>query len=115
MNLAIAVEKRKHPKHQNDYKVWYLDVDSHGNVVGIGVKTKDELIQNLFENYRQAGKSNWKAFTKDSEKSTPIEAFHFISRNIYENTHFGNLPTLNEFQQTLNELQMNLELNSIAS
>ncbi len=114
MYLAIAVENKHHPKNQNDYRVWYLEIDECGQVVSVGVKTKQELVENLFENYRKTGKSNWRAFQKDAEKSTPIEIFDFVSMNLHENTHFGNLPTLNEFQNVLDTLQSRLEFRSIA-
>lgn len=114
MNMAIACEPIKQNKTQNDYKVWYLEIDDRSLVVGVGVKTKDELIADLFAHYGKTGKSNWRAFKKGAEHSTPIEIYDFISKNLYENTHFGNLPTLSEFQTTLESLQMNLELRSIA-
>jgi hypothetical protein len=114
MFLAIAVESKHHPKNQNDYRVWYLEIDDAGQVVSVGVKTKEELVGNLFDNYRKTGKSNWRAFQKGAEKSTPIEVFDFVSMNMHENTHFGNLPTLSEFQTVLNTLQSRLELRSIA-
>lgn len=114
MFLAIAVETKQHPKSLNDYKVWYLEIDECGQVVGVGTKTKQELVENLFENYRKTGKSNWRAFQKGAEKSTPIEIFDFVSMNMHENTHFGNLPTLSEFQNVLDTLQSRLELRSIA-
>ncbi len=114
MYLVIAVENKHHPKNQNDYRVWYLEIDECGQVVSVGVKTKQELVENLFENYRKSGKSNWRAFQKDAEKSTPIEIFDFVSMNLHENTHFGNLPTLSEFQNVLDTLQSRLEFRSIA-
>ena len=115
MFLAIAVESKQHPKNQNDYRVWYLEIDAAGQVVGVGVKSKQEMVENLFENYRKTGKSNWRAFQKGHEKSTPVEIFDFVSMNMHENTHFGNLPTLAEFQETLNRLETSLELRAIAS
>lgn len=114
MFLAIAVETKQHPKNQNDYRVWYLEIDSSGQVVGVGVKTKQEMVENLFENYRKTGKSNWRAFQKGAEKSTAVEIFDFVSMNMHENTHFGNLPSLSEFQTVLDTLQSRLELRSIA-
>lgn len=114
MFLAIAVETKQHPKNQNDYKVWYLEIDGSGQVVSVGVKTKTELVEHLFDNYRKTGKSNWRAFKAQAEKSTPIEIYDFVSMNMFENTHFGNLPTLNEFQKVLDTLQSRLELRSIA-
>ena len=114
MNLAIAVESKQHPKNQNDYRVWYLEIDECGQVVGVGVKSKSEMVENLFENYRKTGKSNWRAFQKGAERSTPVEIFDFVSMNMHENTHFGNLPTLNEFQSVLDTLESRLELRSIA-
>ena len=115
MFLAIAVEPNKHPKNQNDYRIWYLELGATGEIHGIGVKGKDQVIESLFANYQKTGKSNWKAFTKDSETSTPIEVFDFVSRNTFENTHFGNLPTLGEFQKTLDHLNMNFEIRPLAS
>ena len=114
MFLAIAVENKQHPKNQNEYRVWFLEIDSSGQVVGVGVRTKTEIVENLFENYRRTGKSNWRAFQKGAEKSTPVEIFDFVSMNMHENTHFGNLPTLSEFQSVLDTLQSRLELRSIA-
>jgi hypothetical protein len=114
MFMAIAVETKQHPKNQQDYRVWYLEIDQSGQVVGVGVKNKQELIENLFENYRKNGQSNWRAFAKGAERSTAIELFDFVSMNMHENTHFGNLPTLSEFQSVLNALQSRVELRSIA-
>ncbi len=114
MNMAIAVETSKHPLHQDNYMVWYLELSKEGDVIGIGKVTKEELMEDLFENYRKHGKSNWRAFLKDREESVEIEIYDFIARNIHENTHFGNLPTLAEFQETLNALQLGMELRSVA-
>jgi hypothetical protein len=114
MFLAIAVESKQHPKSQNDYRVWYLEIDDQGQVVGVGVKTKQELVENLFESYRRTGKSNWRAFLKGAEKSSPVEIFDFVSMNMHDNTHFGSLPTLSEFQTVLDTLQSRLEFRSIA-
>ncbi len=114
MNLAIAVESKLHPKNQNDYRVWYLEIDECGQVVGVGVKSKKELVEDLFENYRKTSRSNWRAFRRGAESSTPIEIFDFVSMNMHENTHFGDLPSLSEFQHVLNTLQSRLEFKSIA-
>ena len=114
MNLAIAVESKQHPKNQNDYRVWYLEIDECGQVVGVGVKSKEQMVENLFENYRKTGKSNWRAFQKNAESSTPVEIFDFVSMNMHENTHFGSLPSLSEFQNVLDTLQSRLEFRSIA-
>ena len=114
MNLAVCVEPNKNLKKKNDYKVWYLEMDNSARVIGIGVKTRSQLIRSVLENFQKTGKTNWRCFQKESEKSTEIEVFDFISMNNTENTHFGNLPTLSEFQSTLNALQANFELRSIA-
>lgn len=114
MFLAIAVESKQHPKNHNDYRVWYLEIDQSGQVVGVGVKTKEEMVANLFQNYSKTGKSNWRAFQKGAERSTPVEIFDFVSMNMHENTHFGHLPSLSEFQTVLDTLQSRLELRSIA-
>lgn len=115
MKMAIAVETFKHPDKNSDYKVWYLSLSQIGEVVGIGVATRKELVQSVFQQYQKSGNSGWRAFCKDSEESRPIEVFDFIAQNTQENTHFGNLPTLSEFQETLNQLQLNLELKAVAS
>lgn len=114
MFLAIAAEAAKHPGRRQDYKVWYLELDERKEVIGIGVKTREELVKALFEEYRKNGRSTWRAFQKDAESSTAIELTDFISQNIYENTHFGNLPSISEFQETLDCLHLNLELRAIA-
>lgn len=114
VKMAIAAETFKHPSRRGDYKVWFLKIDHYGRVAGIGVMNREEIVQDLF-NYQQNGlKSPWRVFKKGSEASEPVEIFDFISQNMFENTHFGNLPTLSEFQETLNHLQLNLELKSIA-
>ena len=115
MFLAIAVENKKHPLQQNNYRVWYLELGQTGEVVNIGVKSKEELIKSLFLNYKETGKSNWKAFLKGSDQSTSIDAMDFVGKNNFENTHFGNLPTLSEFNQTIKQLNLNFEVRAIAS
>jgi hypothetical protein len=114
MNMVIAVETSKHPFNQDNYKLWYLELTKEGTVIGIGTITKDELVESVFNNYRKTGETGWRAFLKERDHSTPIEIYDFIARNIHENTHFGDLPTLAEFQETLNALHMGMELRSIA-
>jgi hypothetical protein len=114
MYLAVAVETSKHPSKKQDYKIWYLEVGPDGKVQGVGVKNREDLITSIFENYRLTGNTNWRCFQKEREESTSIEIYDFIAMNNYDNTHFGNLPTLSEFQLTLDSLQANLELRSIA-
>jgi hypothetical protein len=114
MNMAIAAEVQKHPSRKGDYKIWYLKINRDGNVYGIGVMTKDELLKDLFSCQAKNGESHWRAFLKDQEQSVPVELIDFIAINDFENTHFGNLPTLCEFQETLNCLSYNFELRSIA-
>ncbi|MBT3586822.1 MAG: hypothetical protein HN509_18060 [Halobacteriovoraceae bacterium] len=115
MYMAIACEAFKHPQNRSDYKVWYLEIDAGGNVVGIGVKTREQVVESIFNQIRRTGVSNWRAFRKNADKSTTIEVYDFISQNMHENTHFGNLPTLSEFHETLEYLKMNFELRAIAS
>lgn len=114
MNLAVCVEPNKKPGEMHNYKVWYLELNSSGRVVGIGVKTREELVRSVLENFKKTGKTNWRCFQKEREASTEIEVYDFISMNTYENTHFGNLPTLSEFQSTLDSLKSGFELRSIA-
>jgi hypothetical protein len=114
MFLAIAVENKQHPHGNLDYRIWYLELNSQGKVIEIGVKSKNELIQSIFENFQKTGQTKWRAFEKGSESSRPIEIFDFISMNLNENTHFGNLPTLSEFQLVLDQLQLGIELRATA-
>ncbi len=114
MNLAVCVELNKNPAKKTDYKVWYLELDSRSNVVGIGVKSKAEVIESVLLNFKETGETHWRCFQKDKEASTPIEVVDFIAMNSLENTHFGELPTLSEFQKTLDTLRANFELRSIA-
>ena len=114
MYMAIAVETSKHPTTRGEYKIWYLELSEAGDVISIGVKPKKEVIASIFEHYRKTGKTNWRAFLKDEERSIPVEIFDFIAQNMNENTHFGNLPSLAEFQETLSCLKLNLEMRSIA-
>lgn len=113
--MAVAVETYRHPLKRSDYKVWYLELNKNKDVVGIGVKTREELVASVFKNYHHYGQSGWRAFCVGAEESSPIEVVDFIAQNSRENTHFGNLPTLSQFQLTLDHLQMSLELQSIAS
>jgi hypothetical protein len=114
MYLAIAVETKQHPRSKNEYRVWYLEIDQSGQVVSVGAKSKQEMVESLFANYRKSGRSNWRAFQKGAERSTPVEIFDFVSMNMHQNTHFGTLPTLCEFQIVLDTLQSRLELRAIA-
>ncbi|MDH5415305.1 MAG: hypothetical protein OEW87_14300 [Flavobacteriaceae bacterium] len=114
MNLAVCVEPNKHPEKKNDYKIWYLELTPAGKVVRIGVKSKEELVASILENFNKTGKTNWRCFQKERECSTEIEVYDFISMNMFENTHFGNLPTLCEFQATLNALESSFELRGVA-
>ena len=114
MNLAIAVETLQHPQHRQEYRVWFLELDAAGTVVGMGVKTRQQLIESLFESYRKTGQSNWRAFRKGADRSSPGEVSDFVAMNMHENTHFGELPTLSEFQGVLDALHSQLEIRSIA-
>lgn len=110
MFLAIAAQTYKHPKNKSNYRVWYLELNELGSVIGIGVKTREELVQSLMSSYKAKGKSNWRAMLKGHEQSSPIELYDFISQGMFENTHFGNLPTIDEFQEVLDRLEANLEI-----
>jgi hypothetical protein len=114
MYLAVAVETTRNPEQKQNYKVWYLEIGPNAEVRNVGVKTREELLKSIFDNFKLTKKTNWRCFRKDQEKSSPIEIFDFIAMNQGENTHFGNLPTLSEFQSTLDSLKTNLELRSIA-
>lgn len=110
MFLAIAAQTFKHPSKKQSYRVWYLEINEVGDVVSIGVKNKEEILQSLMQGYKKKGKSIWRALLKDQEESTPIELYDFISQGMFENTHFGNLPTIHEFQAVLDRLQANLDI-----
>ena len=114
MYLAIAVETGTNPSNSRDYRIWYLETNSFGEVVNIGVKNKEDLIQSCFTNFQLTGQTNWRAFRKGSEASETIEITDFVAQGMFDNTHFGNLPTLEEFQTTIDALKMNLKLKMIA-
>jgi hypothetical protein len=114
MYLAVCVEPNKHPHKKHDYKVWYLELNSTGRMIGVGVKNREQLVKSVLTNFQATGKTHWRCFQKEREASTEIEVYDFISMNTFENTHFGDLPTLSEFQTTLDALQSNFELRSIA-
>lgn len=114
MFMAIAAEQDYRNFNRNSYKVWYLEINKAGDVVGIGSKSKEEVVESIFANYSKTGVSNWRAFSKNKDESHAIEIYDFISKNENENTHFGNLPTLSEFQSTLNALSGDYELQAIA-
>jgi hypothetical protein len=113
-NLAVATELKTGALNQGDYKIWYLKINSFGEVFHIGTMTKEELIADIFKNFQKTGQTLWRAFLRDETQSSPIEIFDFIMQGMFENTHFGNLPTLSEFQKVLDYLELNLELRSIA-
>ena len=115
MYMAIAVEPSKNVGQKSNYKIWYLQFNDHHEVVNIGVKSRSELVKSILENYNRSGKTNWRAFKRTAKESTAIEVFDFISMGSFENTHFGDLPTLEEFQDTINALQMKMEISAIAS
>jgi len=115
MFMAVAAQTFKKESGTNDYRVWFLEMTSTGEVVGIGVMERKELVENVFKNFHNTGRTNWRSFAKGAVQSKPIEVYDFISQNPLENTHFGNLPTLNEFQKTLAQLEMNLEVSRMAS
>lgn len=114
MFMAIAVETMKHPDNRHDYKVWYLEMNRFQDVIGVGVMTREEMVKSIFSQYRKTGHSGWRALLKGEEQSKEIEVFDFIAQNTLENTHFGNLPTLSEFQDVIDRLRLNLEVRAIA-
>jgi len=109
--MAIAVEPAKNLQEPENYRVWYLQLNSRKEVIGIAVKARKDLIHQLLHQYKQYGKSLWKAFLLGQSESTIIELFDFISMGQFQNTHFGVLPTIHEFQGTLDRLKSTRELN----
>ena len=115
MFLAIAVESNKHPKNQNDYRVWYLELGASGDIHGIGVKSKDQVIESLFANYQKTESLTGRLSLKTQKHRHQLRYLILFRSNTFENTHFGNLPTLSEFQKTLDQLNMNFEIKPLAS
>jgi len=111
--MAIAVEHPKHPTRRDQYHIWYLEIDDRNRVVGVGKKSREELVESLFRSYKATGHSNWRAFKKGAEQSSPIELHDFIAQNLFENTHFGELPNLAEFQETLDLIRNRLDLKQL--
>lgn len=114
MYLAIAVEPQVTATNPRDYRIWYLETNSFGEVVNIGVKDREDLIQSCFTNYQLTGQTQWRVFRKGSEKSEAIEITDFVAQGMFDNTHFGTLPTLEEFQGTIDALKMNLKIKKVA-
>lgn len=112
--LAIAVSPAPKSAPRSDYKIWYLELNDRKEVIGIGVKDREHVVKDLFDCYRKTGRSNWRAFKQGEEASTPIEIFDFIAHNLQENTHFGNLPTLSQFQHTIKMLELKFEIQQVA-
>lgn len=110
MYLAVAVEYSPHPSKKTDYRIWYLTLNAQKDVIAIGVVSKEELLASLMEDWQAKRPTRWRAFLKDQECSVPIEFTDFVAMNMFENTHFGNLPTLPEFQETLNCMRLQLEV-----
>ncbi len=112
--MIIAVETHKHPERQGDYRVWYLTLNHNKDVTSVNVASKEELVQSIMRDVKNCGKSSWRAFLKDASSSKPVELMDFIGQNRFENTHFGNLPHLHEFQHLLDRLKLGLEIRAIA-
>jgi len=104
--MAIAVEPAKNPMKQENYRVWYLQLNDKKEVIGIAVKSREDLVHQLLHQYKKHGKSFWRAFLVGEPRSTAIELFDFIAMGQFQNTHFGNLPTIHEFQETLERLKV---------
>lgn len=113
-NTKIAIAVDPHPTMKEKYTIWYIEVGMTGRVKHVGSIAKDDLIESLFKQYHLSGETTWRVFRKEAEKSTPIEITDFMAMNINENTHFGNLPHLEEFQKTLEVLQFNMEIKKSA-
>ncbi len=109
--IAIAVEKGS---VLQEYKVIYLALNEQRKVTRMGVISRGELVLNVLESFRQKKSSGWSAMLKDSEDLVEIGPFDFIAQNMFENTHFGNLPTSEELQKVLALLQLRLEIKSAA-
>jgi len=103
--LIVAVEKESELQYQNDYTLWFLDLDQQKNLCGVGKIKKSELMKNLFEKAHKKTKSVWKVLSKHSNSPRKISLLDFASLNLYENTHLGDLPTLEHFQSVLASLQ----------
>jgi hypothetical protein len=113
--LIIASENFTTIEGRTDYKVWYLEMGPKGEVYDLKSKKREELIMSIMENHQRYGRSLWRAFLQNHEESKQIDLYDFISKNTIENTHFGQLPTVHELQETLKHLKVRLEVKSLAS
>lgn len=96
MFLAIAVDTHQ---HKNDYDIWFLEFDDFKQLKRIGQISREELIDELFQ------RKNWYALSKNDPEPKPIELVDFVSLNMFYNTHFGNLATVDEMQSTIDLLR----------
>jgi len=113
-NTKIAIAVDQNPSQKENYSIWYVEVSSTGRVKHVGSVSKDQLVESLFKQYHLNGTSYWRVFRKEEERSTPINLTDFMGMNMFENTHFGSLPDLSEFQKTLEALKCNLEIKKVA-
>jgi hypothetical protein len=109
--IAIAVEKGAVPQ---EYRVIYLALNEARKVSAISSISRGELVMDVLETFRLKQPSRWRAMLKDQEELAEIGPFDFIAQNMFENTHFGNLPTREELQSVLEQLNLRLETRSAA-
>lgn len=108
LNLVVASEPKKNPTTEFDYRLWYCEINAMGNICSIRTKTCEELIESLFWQKNHLGESFWRVLRKGAENTDEITFSDFISINQFENTHFGNLPTLSEFERSIDVVKYEL-------
>lgn len=111
MKIVLALS---HTESKN-YELWYAKLDQAYQIESLLKIDKESLIKELFQDYATGGKSSWEVLQKKSGNIEPIELTDFVSMNTYSNTHFGDLPTTEEFNEVLHHLNINLKLEALAS
>lgn len=109
MKVVIAVDIKK---GSLDYDLWYLEYGKNREIRKVSLISKQELIEELFKDIQSENQGSWKAFVKEKDYPVTIEAFDFIAMNVNENTHFGNLPTIEEFKPVIEDLRSSLTFKS---
>lgn len=99
--VVLAVDAKKHPKFKCEYHIWYAVFNSEAKLQKFGRYSKDQLIENIFADIRRWGSSSWFALNCHSDQLRPIELIDFLSMENFSNSHFGNLPYISQFDQSL--------------
>lgn len=107
INLVVAYKINQNDK--NNYDLWYLEFTSNLKLVGIKKTNKMKLISRLFSQENNDSES-WYSWDQRVEKPKKIEITDFIAKGIYDETHLGDLPSIENYQKLLDSLRLKIDL-----